>query len=99
MINDIRSSAIFRGGQRRTIPIRHFLRKFFNDWSMDFAAMLAYNLLIALVPIAVALFGILGLVLKNYPHLEDELKNKTMELFSFDNITQAGIRQVINIIL
>jgi hypothetical protein len=27
------------------------------------------------------------------------LKNKTMELFSFDNTTQAGIRQVINIIL
>ena len=94
MINDIRSLAIFRHGQRRTKLLRHFLRKFLNDWSMDFSAMLAYNLLIALLPIAVALFGILGLVLKNHPNTQNEIKDKIIHLFPSDNTTQAGIKQV-----
>lgn len=94
MMNRIRSSALFRGGQHRTKPARYFLRKFLNDWSMDFSAMLAYNLLIALLPIIIALFGILGVVLKNYPDFEDEIKNKTIDLFPSDNTTRAGIRQV-----
>ena len=34
---------------------------------MDLSAMLAYNLIIALVPMGVAVFGILGFVLQNYP--------------------------------
>ena len=78
MMDTIRSSWLFKGGQRRTKPARHFLRKFLNDWSLDFAAMLAYNLLIALLPIAVALFGILGLVLKNYPDTQKKLKIKLL---------------------
>jgi uncharacterized BrkB/YihY/UPF0761 family membrane protein len=94
MINSIRSSPIFRDGQRRTKPVRHFFRKFLNDWSMDFSAMLAYNLLIALLPIAVALFGILGLVLKNYPDTQQEIKNKIINSFSVDNTTRSGIEQV-----
>jgi uncharacterized BrkB/YihY/UPF0761 family membrane protein len=93
-MDSIRSSAIFRRGQRRTKPLCHFLDKFLNDWSMDLSAMLAYNLLIALLPTAVALFGTFGLILKNYPNLRDELKNKTIDLFPSDNTTKAGIRQV-----
>jgi len=61
---------------------------------MDFSAMLAYNLLIALLPIAVALFGILGLVLKNYPDTQQEIKNKIINSFSVDNTTRSGIEQV-----
>jgi uncharacterized BrkB/YihY/UPF0761 family membrane protein len=97
-MDTIRSSWLFKGGQRRTKPARHFLLKFLNDWSMDFSAMLAYNLLIALLPIAVALFGILGLVLKNYPNTQNEIKEKIINSFKFDNTTQIGIRQV-NIII
>jgi uncharacterized BrkB/YihY/UPF0761 family membrane protein len=94
MITGLRSSSVFRNGQRRTKPVRHFFRKFLNDWSMDFSAMLAYNLLIALLPIAVALFGILGLVLKNYPDTQQEIKNKIINSFSVDNTTRSGIEQV-----
>lgn len=61
---------------------------------MDFSAMLAYNLLITLLPIAVALFGILGLVLKNYPDAQREVKDKIINLFPSDNTTQTGIKQV-----
>ena len=61
---------------------------------MDFSAMLAYNLLIALLPIAVALFGILGLVLKNYPNAEQQMKEKIIDSFPSDNTTRSGIEQV-----
>lgn len=94
MINRIRSTAFFRGGQNRTKPVRHFLRKFFNDWSLDLAAMLAYNLLIALLPIAVALFGILGIILRNNPGAEERIKETIINSTSFDNTTQQGIKQV-----
>ena len=94
MINDIRSSSLYRGGQLRTKPARHFLRKFLNDWSMDFSAMLAYNLLIALLPIAIALFGILGLFLKNHPETENRIIDSITNATAFDNTTQQGIRQV-----
>jgi YihY family inner membrane protein len=47
----------------RTKPLQTFLTKFSNDWSMNFSGMLAYNLLTAILPIAIALFGILGLIL------------------------------------
>ncbi|CAF3461604.1 unnamed protein product [Rotaria socialis] len=97
MLNEIKSSSAFQGGQRQTKPIRRFLRKFSNDWSMDFSAMLAYNLLITLLPIAVALFGILGLVLKNYPDTQKEVKDKIIHLFPSDNTTQGGIKQVVDL--
>jgi uncharacterized BrkB/YihY/UPF0761 family membrane protein len=95
MLNGIKSLSVFKGGQRRSKPARHFLRKFLNDWSLDFSAMLAYNLLIALLPIAVALFGILGLVLKNHPDTQQQVKNKIIDSFPADNTTRDGIKQVI----
>lgn len=94
MIRRLKSSVLFKTSQRRTKPFRRFLRKFQNDWSTDFSAMLAYNLLIALLPIAVGLFGISGLILRNYPDLENSVKDKIIHLFPIDNTTQAGIEQV-----
>lgn len=44
-------------------PFQAFVTKFNNDWSMNLAAALAYNLLLATFPIIVALLSILGLVL------------------------------------
>jgi uncharacterized BrkB/YihY/UPF0761 family membrane protein len=95
MIDNIKSSTPFKKGQQHTKPARRFLRKFLNDWSLNFAAMLAYNLLIALLPTAVALFGIFGLVLKNYPDTRQNLKDKIINSFPSDNTTQSGIKQVI----
>jgi YihY family inner membrane protein len=43
--------------------LRAFVTKFSNDWSMSFAGLLAYGLLTAMVPIAIAIFGIFGLIL------------------------------------
>ncbi|HEV7236226.1 MAG TPA: hypothetical protein VGN15_08605, partial [Ktedonobacteraceae bacterium] len=44
-------------------PFMAFMKKFGNDWTMNLSAALAYNLLMAIFPIAVAVLAILGFVL------------------------------------
>jgi YihY family inner membrane protein len=46
-----------------SMRLQEFFIKFANDWSMTFAAALAYSLLTAVVPIVIAMFAILGFVL------------------------------------
>src|SRR5712692_2619011 len=48
--------------QKDTRPLREFITKFNNDWSMNLSAALAYNLLMTIFPIALAILAILGLV-------------------------------------
>lgn len=96
MIDNIKSTTAFQQSQQTTKPVRRFIRKFLNDWSLNFAAMLAYNLLIAMLPIAVALFGIFGLVLKNDSKAQEKIEDKIVNSFPADNTTQSGIKQVIN---
>ncbi len=45
-----------------------FWKKFSNDWSFNLAAALAYNLLMSIFPIALALLAILGLVVGTLNH-------------------------------
>jgi YihY family inner membrane protein len=49
--------------EKQTKPLQEFFTKFSNDWSMNLAAALAYNLLTAIFPIAVALLAIGGFIL------------------------------------
>ncbi len=49
--------------QRNSGPLHAFLTKFNNDWSTTFAGLLAYNILMAMLPIAIALVSILGFVM------------------------------------
>lgn len=48
--------------QKDTKPLQAFITKFNNDWSMNLSAALAYNLLMAIFPIALAIVAILGFV-------------------------------------
>src|SRR5205085_636773 len=60
--------------EKDTKPLQEFFTKFGNDWSMTLAAALAYNLLTAIFPIAVALIAIAGLILGTLdPHAQDQL--------------------------
>ena len=43
--------------------LQAFITKFNNDWSLNTAAALAYNLQMAIIPIAIATLAILGLVI------------------------------------
>lgn len=49
--------------EKKAQPLIVFFTKFNNDWVMNLAAALAYNLLTAIFPIAVAILAILGFIL------------------------------------
>ncbi|GHO50059.1 YihY/virulence factor BrkB family protein [Ktedonospora formicarum] len=52
-----------RRASKETKTLREFLNKFNNDWSSGLAGLLAYNILMSMVPIAIALIAILGFLL------------------------------------
>src|SRR5438105_3564588 len=64
--------------EKETRPFQQFLTKFNNDWSTTLSAALAYNLLMAIFPIAIAILAILGFVLGSlspgtYAHLQRQI--------------------------
>ncbi|CAF0769108.1 unnamed protein product [Didymodactylos carnosus] len=99
-MDNIRSTVtdtqLFQVAKRQTKPYRRFFSKFMNDWSLDFSAMLAYNLLIALLPIAVTLFGILAIVAGNNVGFQDTIKKKIIDAFP-DNTTKEALGQIIDL--
>jgi len=94
MIDNVTSSTTFKRAEHKTKPARRFILKFLNDWSLDLASMVAYSLLVALLPIAVTLLGFVGLILKYDPQSQQDVKQKISNLFPADNVTQTGIKQV-----
>jgi uncharacterized BrkB/YihY/UPF0761 family membrane protein len=79
-------------------PIRSivgFFSKFLFDWSLSFAAMLAYYLLVAIVPTAVAICGIIGLVIKHSPGAQLKLLNQIVFAASAGNHSKGPTNQVI----
>jgi uncharacterized BrkB/YihY/UPF0761 family membrane protein len=80
-------------------PLRTFFNKFNNDWSMNFAGLLAYNLLMAMVPIAIAIIAILGLVLDHLsPHAFDTIMAQIVHIFpgvtSQQNTIDLAVQQL-----
>lgn len=76
--NDVKKVA--KTAEKDVKPLQQFLTKFNNDWVMNFSAALAYNLLMAIFPIAIAVLVILGLVLNHlnpqaYQNVESQLMN------------------------
>src|ERR1700726_2012655 len=61
-------------------PLQVFFTKFTNDWSMNFASVVAYNLLMAMLPIAVALIAILGFILGG-PNFQQNIKPGVENVF------------------
>jgi membrane protein len=58
-----KSSGVLQTVGRDVKPFQAFFTKFNNDWSMNLAAALAYNLLFAIFPIVIAVLSILGIIL------------------------------------
>lgn len=56
-------SGLLQTVQKDAKPVQSFLNKFNNDWVMNFSGIIAYNLMMSMLPIAIALLGILGLFL------------------------------------
>lgn len=65
-----------------TRHIRQFFTKLQNDWVMSSAAGLAYNLMIAVVPIAIALISILGFILGTLDlAAQEQLSERLQKIF------------------
>lgn len=83
-----------------TKPFRTFITKFNNDWSMSFAGLLAYNLLMAMLPIAIAIISLLGFILAGNLSLRDSMINQIAQIFpgatSQQNAIDLAFRQLQN---
>src|SRR5438067_8162558 len=76
-----KGSEVMQTVQKDVRPIQAFFTKFGNDWCMNFAGALAYSILMSIVPIAIAIFAILGFILGTLA--PDQMKNVT------DSITKV----------
>jgi membrane protein len=77
-------------------PLQQFLTKFNNDWVMNFSAALAYNLLMAIFPIAIAVLVILGLVLNHLsPQTYHNVVSQLMNAFP-GTLSSKGVIDSIN---
>ena len=71
-------------------PFREFLNKFNNDWSPGLAGLLAYNILMSIVPIAIALIAILGFVLGGVTDTQ-QLINQATSFFPVAGANKAAL--------
>ncbi len=108
-----RISGVLQTAGHNTKPAQAFITKFNNDWSMNLAAALAYNLLMAVFPLVIALFSILGFILGTLsPTTYVQVKLQIMHVFpsttsastlldaAFNQLQKnAGILGIIAIIL
>jgi YihY family inner membrane protein len=80
-LEKVTSSEAVRTVEKNVKPVQMFAQKFSNDWAMSFAGLIAYSLLTAMLPIAIALLGILGLVLGGNPGLQQQITTQAMHAF------------------
>ncbi len=62
-VKAVASSQPVKNVEKQTKPFQQFLTKFNNDGTMTFAGTIAYSLMLAMLPILIALIGILGITL------------------------------------
>jgi YihY family inner membrane protein len=75
--------------------VKGFVVKFANDWVTNLAAMLAYNLLMSLFPIILALLSIVGFVVHDHRQQED-LINQVLVIFPADARTTINLNQMLS---
>lgn len=78
----ITSSKDVQAIEKDVKPLQQFFSKFNNDWVMNFASGLAFNVLTAIFPILIALIAIFGFVVGNLaPGSEQQLINGIQSVF------------------
>src|SRR5579863_3899816 len=80
-------------------PVQMFLTKFNNDWSMNMAAGLAYNLIMAMFPLVIAVMAILGLIVGNldptaYGNLVHQIENAFPSSASSQSLINSALQQL-----
>src|SRR5436305_59811 len=94
-----RISRILKTLDKKTKPFQAFWTKFNNDWSWNNAAGLAYNLILSIFPLVIALLALIGLFLGRLDSAAQDLTtSKLSDLFpavtSSQNIIQPALRQL-----
>jgi YihY family inner membrane protein len=94
MSSIVPNTRLFENVKEETRPYRLFFQKCKHDWSLVLSSMLAFNLLIAILPMAIILFGILGLLLGHNLDLQNRFKNQIIN--TFPPKANDGLREIIN---
>jgi uncharacterized BrkB/YihY/UPF0761 family membrane protein len=90
-------SEVVKTVEKEISPIRAFWTKFTNDWSFNLAAMLAYNLLLAMFPIIVAIVSVLGLFLGTLnPNAQTQLIQQIANVFPSSISSQEALKPALN---
>lgn len=93
------SSRVMRIAARDVNPFQTFLTKFTNDWSMNLAAGLAYNLMMAIFPLVIAVMAILGFIVGHldavvYTNLTHLLENSFPSVPASHSLITSALRQL-----
>ncbi len=81
-VKEVASSEPVQKVQQEAKPFQQFLQKFNNDGAMTFAGVLAYNLMLAMFPILIALLAILGFTLGQLnPGAVSNIQNQIAGIF------------------
>ena len=94
-----RISRILKTLDKKTKPYQAFWTKFNNDWSWNNAAGLAYNLILSIFPLAIALLALIGLFLGRLDSAAQDLTIKQLshlfpEITSSQKIIQPALTQL-----
>jgi YihY family inner membrane protein len=95
MGSKVTNTDLFENVKKETKPYRIFFQKLRHDWSFVLSGMLAFHLLIALLPMAIIFFGIIGLILGNNISLQDRIKNNIIN--AFPPKADDTLREIINL--
>jgi YihY family inner membrane protein len=87
-------TGLFHTIQNNTRPLQVFINKFNNDWVMNFAGIMAYNLMMAILPIAIALLGITGLILNGNKSIETNIITQSANIPGLQSVLQLAIKQL-----
>jgi YihY family inner membrane protein len=85
------SSQTIQTIEKEAKSLRAFLIRFNNDWSLNLAGIIAFNLLLAMLPIAIVLIAILGLFLR-VPATLDYVVKEVAGIFPGLTAEQNAIR-------
>jgi len=95
-----RISRILKTLDKKTKPFQEFWTKFNNDWSWNNAAGLAFNLILSIFPLVIALLALIGFFVGRLDPVayHDFTTRKLHDLFpavtSSQNIIQPALRQL-----
>ncbi len=91
-------SGLLQTAEKDVKPVQLFLNKFNNDWVMNFSGIVAYNLLMSMLPIAIALLGILGLFLS--PNVVNNITGQIAKAIpSSGSQSSSGTQQALELAL